>query len=117
MNPAFADTSYYLALVNALDQWHERAVNVAENLLGRTFVTEYVLVELGSALSRGSDRRVYLELLRRLQRDGSTTIIPASASLFREGVALFAKRSDSPPIITLSKRVSGRYYASKRSII
>jgi predicted nucleic acid-binding protein len=41
MKPVFADTSYYLALVNALDPWHERAVRLAESLLGRTFVTEY----------------------------------------------------------------------------
>jgi predicted nucleic acid-binding protein len=53
-----------------------------------------VLVELGSALSRGSDRLVYLELLERLQSDRSTTIIPASASLFRQGIALFGKRRD-----------------------
>ena len=58
MKPVFADTSYYLALVNPLDPWHERAVRLGESLLGRTFLTEYVLVELGSALSRGADRLV-----------------------------------------------------------
>src|SRR5437016_4171271 len=94
MKPVFADTSYYLALVNPVDPRHELAVDLAENLLGRTFLTQYVLVELGSALSRGSDRLVYLELLERLQNDSTTTIIPASELLFREGVALFAKRPD-----------------------
>jgi predicted nucleic acid-binding protein len=53
MKPVFADTSYYLALVNPVDPRHERAVGLAESLLGRTFVSEYVLIELGSALSRG----------------------------------------------------------------
>jgi predicted nucleic acid-binding protein len=52
MKPVFADTSYYLALVNPLDPRHHVAVDLAESLLGRTFVTEYVLVELGSAMSR-----------------------------------------------------------------
>src|SRR5947209_17741955 len=94
MKAVFADTSYYLAVVNALDPWHEGAVHLAESLLGRMFVTEYVLLELGSALSRGSDRLVYLELLERLQRDQATTMIPASAALFRQGVTLFAKRPD-----------------------
>ncbi len=94
MRPVFADTSYYLALVNSTDPFHELAVDWAENFLGRTFVTEYILVELGSALSRGSDRLVYLELLERLESDGSTTIIPASESLFRQGVALFGSRPD-----------------------
>jgi predicted nucleic acid-binding protein len=94
MKPVFADTSYYLALVNRVDPRHDLAVNLAENMLGRTFVTEYVLVELGSALSRGSDRLVYLDLLEKLQRDTSTTIIAASEALFRQGVSVFAKRPD-----------------------
>jgi predicted nucleic acid-binding protein len=94
MTPVFADTSYYLALVNPVDPRHERALDLAENLLGRTFVTEYVLVELGSALSRASDRSVFVELLEQLQRDRSTTIIPAGQALFRQGVTLFAGRPD-----------------------
>jgi len=81
-------------LVNPQDPRHERALHLADNLLGRTFVTEYVLVELGSALSRGSDRWVFLELLKQLQSDRSTTIIAASALLLRQGVALFAGRQD-----------------------
>lgn len=94
MKPVFADTSYYLALVNRTDPRHERAFELAEGLLGRVFVTEYVLVELGSALSSGSDRLVYLDLLEDLQSDESITINPASESLFRHGVALFAERPD-----------------------
>ena len=94
MKPVFADTSYYLALVNPVDPRHEMSVDLAEGLLGRTFVTEYVLVELGSALSRGSDRLVYLDLLDKVQSDRATTIISASESLFRQGVALFAARPD-----------------------
>jgi predicted nucleic acid-binding protein len=94
MNPVFADTSYYLALVNPVDPRHERALDMAENLLGRTFVTEYVLIELGSALSRGSDRSVFVELVKQLQNDRSTVIIPSSSSLFRQGLTLFAGRPD-----------------------
>jgi predicted nucleic acid-binding protein len=94
MKPVFADTSYYLALVNASDPRHERAVELAESVLGRVFVTEHVLLELGSALSRGPDRLVFLELLEDLLSDDSTTLISAGKSLFAEGVALFAKRPD-----------------------
>src|SRR5258708_14552097 len=94
MKPVFADTSYYLALLNRTDPRHVRALELAESVLGRVFVTEYVLVELGSALSRGSDRVVFLELMEDLQSDDSTTIIPASPALFRPGVALFANQPD-----------------------
>jgi len=75
MKPVFAETSCYLAVVNPLDLWHERAVRLGESLLGRTFLTEYVLVELGSALSRGADRLVYLELLERLFAVGENEVL------------------------------------------
>jgi len=94
MKPVFADTSYYLALVNPKDPRHDLAVERGDNLLGRIFVTEYVLVELGSALSHGSDRLVFLELLEDLEKQDSITIIPAGETLFRQGVALFAARPD-----------------------
>lgn len=94
MKPVFADTSYYVALVNAADPRHERAVVLADGLLGRVFVTEYILVELGSMLSNGSDRFVYVELIDRWQDDHSTTVIPADPSLFRQGFSLFAARPD-----------------------
>ncbi len=94
MKPVFADTSYYLALVNPKDPRHDLAVKRGDNLLGRIFVTEYVLVELGSALSHGSDRVVFLELLEDLGKQDSITIISPSETLFRQGVALFAARPD-----------------------
>jgi uncharacterized protein len=94
MKPVFADTSYYLALVNPIDPQHERAVELAESLLGRTFVTEFVLVELGNSLSKAPDRGVFLDLLEDLRSDRATTIVPASASVFQQGVTLYASRPD-----------------------
>jgi hypothetical protein len=94
MKPVFANTSYYLALVNRSDPRHERAVDLAENLLGRVFVTQYILIELGSALSHRPDRLVFLDLLEDLHRDDSITIMPASEALFQQGVALFESRPD-----------------------
>jgi len=94
MTPVFADTSYFLALVNPVDPGHAAATILAENALGRTFVIEYVLIELGSQLSRGSDRTVFLDLLKDLRGDRSVSIIPASEGLFEAGLALFASRPD-----------------------
>jgi hypothetical protein len=84
---------------------------MGETLLGRIFITEYVLVELGSALSRGSDRLVYLELLDQLRADRATTIVPASKALFRQGVSLFVATSCCPmALYTVLLR-----YAAERS--
>jgi predicted nucleic acid-binding protein len=94
MTPALADTSYYLALVNPVDPRHDRAVDLAENHLGRVVVTEFVLGELGNSLSKGADRLVFLALLEDLRADSATTIVPANAALFQQGVELFASRPD-----------------------
>jgi predicted nucleic acid-binding protein len=94
MKPVFADTSYYVALLGPRDPWHARAVEFSEKHLGRIVVTEYVLVETASMFSRGRDRAVYLTLLRDLEIDPLTRVIPASRALFRHGLDLFAARSD-----------------------
>jgi len=49
MKPVFADTSYYVALLSSTNAHHAVAVQWSERLLGRVAVTEYVLIELGSA--------------------------------------------------------------------
>lgn len=94
MKPVFADTSYYVALLGPRDVWHERARNLSRDLLGRIFVTEYVLVETASMMCRGADRIAYATLIDDLQSDPLTQIIPASKALFRAGFQLFASRAD-----------------------
>lgn len=94
MKPVFADTSYFVALLSETDQWHEAAVLWSERLLGRQVVTEYVLVELGSALSRVGDRRVFVPFIEHLLAERGTVFVPASNDLFQRGLTLFAKRPD-----------------------
>jgi predicted nucleic acid-binding protein len=94
MKPVFADTSYYVALLSEADQWHDAAVEQSARLLGRQVVTEYVLVELGSALSNKKDRALYVPFVAHLLADVGTRFVPASAELFQRGLTLFAKRLD-----------------------
>ena len=94
MKPVLADTSYYVALLGPNDAHHERAVEWSQRLLGRVMVTEYILVELGSALSGLADRQLYVPFVEELLKDPGTVFVPASQALFRQGLALFAKRPD-----------------------
>ena len=94
MKPVFADTSYFIALLSETDEWHDAAVEWSGKLLGRQVVTEYVLVELGSALSRVGDRRLYVPFVEQVLAEEGTDFIPASGDLFRRGLALFGKRPD-----------------------
>jgi len=89
MNPVFADTSYYVALLSETDQWHEAAVKQSAQLLGRQVVTEYVVVELGSALSSQEHRHLYVPFVEHLLADVGTRFIPASHRLFQRGLVLF----------------------------
>ena len=94
MKAVFADTSFYVALLSKADQGHQRAIAWGERVLGRQVVTEYVLVELGSALASVKDRHLFVPFARRLLADPETLFIPASHHLLRRGLELFAGRSD-----------------------
>lgn len=94
MKPVFADTSYYVALLGPRDAHHELAVEWSERLLGRVVVTEYVVVELGSALSGLEDRHLYVPFVEELLKDPGTVYVHASPALFRQGLDLFAARPD-----------------------
>src|SRR5258706_8241759 len=94
MKPVFADTSYYIALLSEDDSFHEAAVAWSKDLLGRTVVTEYVLVELGSALSNSKNRDRYVPFVELILKDSESIFVPASEPLFRQGRQLYAARPD-----------------------
>lgn len=94
MRPVFADTSYYLALTSVDDTYHEKAVELSESILGKIYVTEYVVVELGSALSRGPERSVLLEIIKDVKTNPNMNFVAASNDLFVDGSELFGNRPD-----------------------
>ena len=94
MSQCFADTFYYVALLSTRDDAHERAVHVNRRLKGRLVTTQWVLTEVGDALCRPEHRALFLRLMRILESDPDTLIVPADAALFRRGVTRFAERPD-----------------------
>lgn len=90
----FADTFFYLALLNADDADHERAVATSRSHRGRIVTTTWVLVEVADALCRPPDRQRFLLLLDLLNADPQTEIVPADPALFDRGVGLYARRPD-----------------------
>lgn len=51
MSRVFADTSYYLALLNPVDELHERAAAFTAEFTGTMVTTDGVLTELADGLS------------------------------------------------------------------
>jgi hypothetical protein len=94
MRPFFADTFYYLALVNEDDGAHAETLAFAEGMAAPTITTAWVLTEVADALSAPADRREFLGLLQALRADPLSTIVPATQALFDQGVEFFAQRAD-----------------------
>jgi predicted nucleic acid-binding protein len=90
----FADTFYFLALLNTAEAAHELAVT-ASCVTGRKFLTtEFVLVELADALSRPQDRAEFFAVWEAIGRDGNFRVVSASSALLQRGLALYQARMD-----------------------
>ena len=77
MTPVFADTYYWLALINPRDQAHQEAVTLSESLSEPVLTTAWVLTEVGDAMSHPANRAAFLELLEDIANDPLTTVVPA----------------------------------------
>jgi len=94
MTPVFADTWYYLALLNRDDAAHEDAVRWSAQSARVVLLTEFILIEVGNTFSSGRARAKFVGLVRSLRADPNTVIVPASEGLVAEGFRLFAERED-----------------------
>ncbi|MBI4623859.1 MAG: type II toxin-antitoxin system VapC family toxin [Verrucomicrobia bacterium] len=94
MKTVFADTAFFLALVNARDHLHPQAAALNESPPGPMLTTEWVLIELGDALAIPSGRERFSRLVATLRSQPDVEIVPASHELFEGGCALFARRAD-----------------------
>jgi uncharacterized protein len=94
MKAVFADTSYFTALANPSDEWHQRALEWGDVLHCRILVTEYILLELGNALVRKAHRSLFLNWVERVKTDKSIMFLAASRPLVARGLSLFARRPD-----------------------
>jgi len=94
MTAVFADSYYFLALINEHDHDHERVVAIAKTLRTPMVTTEFVLLEVADGLAAERWRsgiRSFVQLLRHLP---SVQIIPVSTELFDAGIALYTDRPD-----------------------
>ena len=94
MRTVFADSFYFLALWNAEDRGHAKALAFTKDYHGALLTTDWVVVELGDALARPPNRERFLRLFRVLQRQPELTIIPAGPSLLQQGLNLYENRPD-----------------------
>jgi len=90
----FCDTVYFLALLNPADSLHEAAKSYIGDAERALLTTQWVLAEVGNALSRQQGRNRFAQLLDILNRSPHTEVIPADAKGFRSACELFVLRPD-----------------------
>ncbi len=91
---SFADTFYFLALLNTDDPSHERASEFADTYRGDIVTTGWVLMEVVDAMSHPENRRLVVDFIAGLRAAARTMIEPLSDELAAEGLRFFAARPD-----------------------
>ncbi len=93
----FLDAAYAIALSVPKDQYHVRAISLADELEAsktRMVTTRAVMLEIGNALSKLRYRQAALELLESLEADPDVEIIPLSEELYTQAFHLYCNRPD-----------------------
>ena len=94
MRRVFADTSFYIALLNPRDKLHDVAHEVSSAYRGHVTTSEYVLVELASYFSSAENRSLFAQFLKRIQTHPNTTIHFVSEGLFHHAMESYEKHTD-----------------------
>ena len=97
MKTLFADTGYWIALLNPRDNLHEKAKQLATQLVPfRTVTTEMVLVEFLTSVSAGGHqlRQRAAETVKSLKIDPTVEVVPQTSIQFEAAVDRYASRPD-----------------------
>ena len=97
MREIFLDTSYAIALSSEKDRFHNKALELADQLEADKSVlitTRPVLLEIGNALSGPRFRKPAVLLLVALENDPNVGIVSLTDVLYQQGVRFFEKRMD-----------------------
>lgn len=94
MTACFADTFFFLALLNRRDlHYHTRALEL--NRVDRPIVTSaWILIELGDHLCDARNRHLFKELRAALAIDRRFQIVDAAQSLLDRAIDLYDRRTD-----------------------
>jgi len=90
----FIDTSYFLALVNKRDKYHQAAKAAAVRVVPPFITSDAVLLELGNALARPPHRRLAIRALQQIWADPQIEIVILDRELLAETITFYQARPD-----------------------
>ena len=102
MKQIFADTFYWVALINKKDNWHQRVIEVTSTLKNVEIVTtDEVLVEVLNFLSATvSLRGRTVQFVDDIMQNPHIKVIPQNRESFLQGLNLYRCRLDKEYSLT-----------------
>lgn len=97
MRTVFADTFYWIALLNSREQWHQRAKDVKADIGAvQIITTESVLIELLNYFCAYGPtmRRMIAKATRILLDSSEIEVLPHTSDTFLSGLTLYEARLD-----------------------
>lgn len=104
MKRIFADTGYYIAVLNPKDELHQKSIYLTNNNIGffHIFTSEMVLGEVLNGFSKMGPRfrQLASASIEALYSHRDVTVIQQSSSQFQKGLLLYKQRLDKDWSIT-----------------
>ena len=97
MRTVFADTGYWVALLNPLDDLHNKATKLSKSLNPVHIVTsQMVLTEVLNDFSKRGDylRQVATKLIGSINKNSNITLVSQTSEQFNKGLELYKNRPD-----------------------
>ena len=94
MRAVFADTFFFLTLLERTDAMHTRAILEARVPNRHFLTTEAVLMELGDALHQPEQRHEFTAIHDMVHKTPGWEVVPASPLLFKAGLDIFRRHRD-----------------------
>ncbi len=95
MKQLFADTSYWIGLVNPRDQIHQKVIKITQQLFSvRLLTTEMVLGELLNSFSDSPFRRAVAGMVLKLRKDRNLRIVPQTSEQFESALRRYKQAAD-----------------------
>jgi len=95
MKQIFADTGYWIGLVNPRDQIHQKVMKITQELSSvRLLTTEMVLVELLNSFSDSPFRRAVAGMVLKLRNDRNLRIVPQTSEQFEGALRRYKQAAD-----------------------
>lgn len=103
MKQIFADTFYWIALINQRDNWHNKAIKITANLDNVEIITtDEILIEVLNFLANHGTqmRKRTIQFIKDIMSNPNIIVIAQTRESFQKGLDLYNKRLDKEYSLT-----------------